>query len=81
MTGVFPVTPIKPTGAGDAFLGSFLASLSRREGLAKSIMYGSASAALVVTRVGCAPAMPTLEELSLFVDRHQKSVEQRLGRL
>ena len=81
VTGVFPVTPIKPTGAGDAFLGSFLASLSRQEGLAKSIMYGSASAALVVTRVGCAPAMPTLEELSLFVDRHQESVEQRLGRL
>ncbi len=81
VTGVFPVTPIKPTGAGDAFLGSFLASLSRKEGLAKSIMYGSASAALVVTRVGCAPAMPTLEELSLFVDRHQESVEQRLGRL
>jgi 5-dehydro-2-deoxygluconokinase len=80
-TGVFPVTPIKPTGAGDAFLGSFLAGLSRGEGLTKSIIYGSASAALVVTRVGCAPAMPTLEELSLFVDRHQESVEQHLGRL
>jgi len=80
-TGVFPVQPIKPTGAGDAFLGSLLAGLSRGEGLAKSIVYGSASAALVVTRVGCAPAMPTLSELNLFVDQHQESVEQIIGRI
>lgn len=78
-TSVFQVQPIKPTGAGDAFLGSLLAGLSRGESLAKSIIYGSASAALVVTRVGCAPAMPTLSELNLFIDRHQESVEQIMG--
>ena len=80
-TDVFPVTPIKPTGAGDAFLGAVLAGLSSGEELARSLVYGSASAALVVTRVGCAPAMPTLRELNLFVEEHEKSVKQTIGRM
>ena len=80
-TDVFPVTPIKPTGAGDAFLGAVLAGLSSGEELARSLVYGSASAALVVTRVGCAPAMPTLRELNLFVEEHEKSVKQSIGRM
>lgn len=80
-TDVFPVTPIKPTGAGDAFLGAVLAGLSSGEELARSLVYGSASAAIVVTRVGCAPAMPTLRELNLFVEEHEKSVKQTIGRM
>ena len=78
-TDVFPVT-IKPTGAGDAF-GCRFVSLSSGEELARSLVYGSASAALVVTRVGCAPAMPTLRELNLFVEEHEKSVKQTIGRM
>ena len=65
-TGVFPVEPLKPTGAGDAFLGGLLASLYRAEPITESILMGSAAAALVVTRVGCAPAMPNLDEIEQF---------------
>lgn len=65
-TGVFPVTPLKPTGAGDAFLGGVLASLCRGESITEAIQIGSAAAAIVVTRVGCAPAMPTLEDINQF---------------
>ena len=59
-TDVFPVTPIKPTERAMLFGCRFGRSLSGEE-LARSLVYGSASAALVVTRVGCAPAMPTLK--------------------
>lgn len=65
-TGVFPVTPLKPTGAGDAFLGGLLASLCRGEEVTEAIQVGSAAAAIVVTRVGCAPAMPNLEDINQF---------------
>lgn len=65
-TGVFAVTPLKPTGAGDAFLGGVLASLCRGESITEAIQIGSAAAAIVVTRVGCAPAMPDLEDIHQF---------------
>lgn len=65
-TGVFSVVPLKPTGAGDAFLGGLLASLCRAEPITEAIQVGSAAAAIVVTRVGCAPAMPRLIEIEQF---------------
>lgn len=65
-TGIYPAKPLKPTGAGDAFLGSFLASLSTGKSLRDAVLRGSAAAAIVVARVGCAPAMPTATELDTF---------------
>ncbi len=65
--GVFEVSPLKPVGAGDAFMGGFLASIAAGCDLAESVRRGSASAAIVVTRVGCAPAMPTAKELTDFL--------------
>lgn len=66
-TGIYQTTALKPTGAGDAFLGNLIASLARGEPLAKAVLHGSAAAAIVVSRVGCAPAMPTRAELDHFI--------------
>jgi 5-dehydro-2-deoxygluconokinase len=65
--GIYPVKPLKPTGAGDAFIGAFIGSLLNRKGIEESLDYGSASAAIVVTKVGCAPAMPLLNEIDEFL--------------
>ncbi len=65
-TGVYPVKALKPTGAGDAFLAAFVAGLAEARPVYDCVWRGSAAAALVVTRVGCAPAMPTLDELNFF---------------
>jgi 5-dehydro-2-deoxygluconokinase len=70
-TPVFKVTALKPTGAGDAFLGGFCTSLATGHSLEDSVKRGSASAAIVVTRVGCAPACPTEFELDAFLTEHQ----------
>ena len=67
MTGIFEVDALKPTGAGDAFMGVFISSLLKKKSIKDSVIYGSAAAAMVVTRVGCSPAMPNYEELELFV--------------
>lgn len=64
---VFPVEAIKPTGAGDAFLAGFCTALASGLSLYEAVRHGSACAAIVVTRVGCAPASPTREELSAFI--------------
>ena len=69
-TGIFRTATLKPTGAGDAFLGNLVASLARGSGLEQAVLHGSAAAAIVVSRVGCAPAMPSREELDRFITFH-----------
>lgn len=66
-TGIFTVTALKPTGAGDAFMGGLATGLAEGHALATSLRRGTAAAAIVVGRVGCAPAMPTSEELKHFI--------------
>ena len=66
-TSVYEVNAIKPTGAGDAFMGTFINSIALGDSIEKSVIKGSASAAIVVTRVGCSPAMPTSKELNDFL--------------
>ena len=67
LKGIFRVKPLKPTGAGDAFMGSLIGALLKNYDLQRSIEIGSAAAAIVVTKVGCAPAMPDLDEVLNFM--------------
>ena len=70
-TGIFPVQALKPVGAGDSFMGGLIASLASGHSLHDAVVRGTACAAMVVTRVGCAPAMPTPAELDDFLSSHQ----------
>ena len=65
--GIFSVKPLKPTGAGDAFMGALIGALLKNYDIENSIEIGTAAAAIVVTKVGCAPAMPDLEEVLEFM--------------
>lgn len=71
-TPVFGVIALKPTGAGDGFMGGFIAGLVAGVPLPQAITRGAATAAIVVTRVGCAPAMPDTAEVLSFMK--QRSV-------
>ena len=62
-------------GAGDAFMAGFLRGWLRNEGYKKACAYGNASGALVVSRHGCAPAIPTPEELDYYI-AHQHEIER-----
>lgn len=66
-TAVYRVTALKPTGAGDAFMAGLVTGLAGGLDLAAAVRRGSAAAAIVVTRVGCAPASPSTEELDHFM--------------
>jgi len=65
--GIFEVKPLKPTGAGDAFMGGLIGSLLNDYSIEESVEIGSAAAAIVVTKVGCAPAMPLQNEIEDFM--------------
>ena len=75
--GIFPVKPLKPTGAGDAFMGSLIGAILKKYDLQKAIEIGSAAAAIVVTKVGCAPAMPDLDEVLDFMKNNNINKGER----
>ena len=67
-TGIFPVEMLKPFGAGDAFMGGLVAGLAQQMSLADALRFGSAAAAMVVSTVGCASAMPTSDQVTDFIN-------------
>lgn len=69
-TGIYPVQALKPTGAGDSFMGGFIASLAADHELKQAVLRGSACAAIVVAKVGCSVAMPTTNEVDEFLRSH-----------
>lgn len=56
-------------GAGDAFMSGLLRGWLNDEGWEQACRYANACGALVVSRHGCAPAMPTKSELDDFLSR------------
>lgn len=69
-TGIFPVTAVKPNGAGDSFMAGLLAGIADGLPLRDAVLRGSACASIVVSQPGCAPAMPTQAELEAFLAAH-----------
>ncbi|PMR68612.1 bifunctional 5-dehydro-2-deoxygluconokinase/5-dehydro-2-deoxyphosphogluconate aldolase [Halomonas heilongjiangensis] len=67
-TGV-RVEVLNVLGAGDAFMSGFLRGWLRGESHAQSCAYANACGALVVSRHGCAPAIPSAEELDDYLSR------------
>lgn len=63
----FTVKAVDTTGAGDAFNGGFAYAVSAGMELKDAVRYASAVAALSVTKVGTAPAMPYREEVEKFL--------------
>jgi 5-dehydro-2-deoxygluconokinase len=63
----FTVEVFNVLGAGDAFMAGFLRGWLRDEPLQLACDLANACGAIVVSRHGCSPAMPTWEELQQFL--------------
>lgn len=63
----FEVEVFNILGAGDAFMSGFLRGWLRGLPIETCCRYGNACGAIVVSRHGCAPAMPTWAELDAFL--------------
>ncbi|MGF1700873.1 5-dehydro-2-deoxygluconokinase [Photobacterium makurazakiensis] len=72
-------------GAGDAFMSGLLRGYLNEEGWEKACSYANACGALVVSRHGCAPAMPSKEELDDYLIRANEvprpDLDERLNHL
>jgi 5-dehydro-2-deoxygluconokinase len=81
----FPVEVLNVLGAGDAFLAGLLAGLLDGQPLADAASMGNACGALVVSRHGCTPAMPSRVELEDYLARaatlHRPDLDDRLGHM
>ncbi len=77
--GGVEVEVLNVLGAGDAFASGFLSGWLRDEPLEACARAANASGALVVSRHGCAPAMPTPAELEYFL-AEAKADPQRMRR-
>jgi 5-dehydro-2-deoxygluconokinase len=65
----FPVEVFNSVGAGDAFMSGFMSGWLREEPLEECLRLGNACGAIVVSRHGCSPAMPTSKELEYYLPR------------
>jgi ribokinase len=59
---------VETTGAGDAFVGGFAASLAAGASPLEAARFGSAAAGISVTRPGTAPAMPRYAEIEMLLE-------------
>ena len=64
----FPVEVYNVLGAGDAFMSGFLRGWLRDEPLETACAYANACGAFAVSRLLCAPEIPTWEELQFFLN-------------
>lgn len=78
-TGIFKVDALKPTGAGDSFMAGLMAAIAAGHDLHEAILRGSACAAIVVGKPGCAPALPDLAELEAFLQTHPGPTDPEKG--
>jgi ribokinase len=71
-TKLYPTMDVKvvdTTGAGDAFVGGFVSTLANEKSLEESMIWATAVAALAVTKIGTAPAMPFKAEVENFIEQ------------
>lgn len=79
------VAVLNVLGAGDAFMSGLLRGYINNEGWEQACRYANACGALVVSRHGCAPAMPTKVELDDYLARAERvprpDLDERLNHL
>jgi ribokinase len=70
-----PVEAVDTTGAGDTFVGYYLAALINNMGPQEALQRACAAAAISVTRPGAAPAIPAADEVDRFQREQNDSAE------
>ncbi|OOB78887.1 MAG: 5-dehydro-2-deoxygluconokinase [Epulopiscium sp. Nuni2H_MBin003] len=74
--GVINTNIVKTFGSGDAYAAGFMYGYLNNESIEYSMQLGSACASIVLTKIDCAPAMPSLDE----ADQHRLNHLEELKR-
>ncbi len=67
----YTVEVVSTIGAGDGFASGFLFGLLRGCSVLDCLHYGNAAAAIVVSRLSCSEAMPTLAEVEALIEEQK----------
>lgn len=70
----FKVGTVDTTGAGDSFNGAFALALGEGKDIVSATIFANAAAAISVTRIGTAPAMPFRDEINSFLKKNGYSL-------
>lgn len=70
----YPVEVVSTIGAGDGFASGFLYALLAGKPVLECLHYGNAAAAIVVSRLSCSEAMPTLAEVESMLRSRRERV-------
>ena len=70
----YSVPVVSTIGAGDGFASGFLYGLLRGLPVIECLHYGNAAAAIVVSRLSCSEAMPTLTEVERMIQEQRMAV-------
>ena len=65
--GTFKTKVLKTFGAGDSYASAFIYGLMNQWDIPKAMEYGSASAAIVISKHSCSDAMPTTDEIDRLI--------------
>jgi ribokinase len=68
----FPIHPVDTTGAGDTFVGGFVAALSQGASLARALQMGNAAGALACLKPGAQSSIPSLAEVKAFISSNNQ---------
>lgn len=63
----FPIHPVDTTGAGDTFVGAFVAALSQDASLTHALQMGNAAGALACLKPGAQASIPSLAEVKALI--------------
>jgi len=72
--GIYPAEVVNTFGAGDSYAAAFLYSLIKGNSLDECLKYGSAAAAIVISKHTCSEAMPTVVEIKEYIKNHSIKV-------
>ncbi|WP_053367715.1 5-dehydro-2-deoxygluconokinase [Bacillus sp. FJAT-27245] len=75
MGSIFKTKVLKTFGAGDSYASAFIYGLMQGWTIDMAMEFGSASASIVISRHSCSEAMPTVREITEFIEK-SKGEEQ-----
>lgn len=71
----YPVPVLNVLGAGDAFMSGLVSALLSGQDFSEAMDRANAAGAIVVSRHGCAPAIPSLDEIKIFKNNFPKQTD------